>query len=123
MSSLTHATDICEALELPYRIVEMVTGDLGFAAAKKYDVEVWAAGCDEWLEVSSASNTESFQARRANVKYRPADGGKTQPCTHAQRQRAGAAADYDRHHGELSAGGWHDWRAGGAYGRTWVGWK
>ncbi len=72
-----HATDICEALELPYRIVEMVTGDLGFAASKKYDVEVWAAGCAEWLEVSSASNTESFQARRANVKYRPADGGKT----------------------------------------------
>ncbi len=73
-----HATDICKALELPYRIVEMVTGDLGFAASKKYDVEVWAAGCREWLEVSSASNTEAFQARRANVKYRPADGGKAQ---------------------------------------------
>lgn len=71
-----HATDICKALQLPYRIVEMVTGDLGFAAAKKYDVEIWAAGCQEWLEVSSASNTEAFQARRANVKYRPADGGK-----------------------------------------------
>jgi len=71
-----HATDICKALELPYRIVEMVTGDLGFAASKKYDVEIWAAGCQEWLEVSSASNTEAFQARRANVKYRPADGGK-----------------------------------------------
>jgi seryl-tRNA synthetase len=73
-----HATDICEALELPYRIVEMVTGDLGFAAAKKYDVEVWAAGCGEWLEVSSASNTEAFQARRANIKYRPKDGGRAQ---------------------------------------------
>jgi len=73
-----NATDICEALELPYRIVEMATGDLGFAAAKKFDVEVWAAGCGEWLEVSSASNTEAFQARRANVKYRPTDGGRTQ---------------------------------------------
>ncbi len=73
---VVHATDICEALGLPYRIVEMVTGDLGFAAAKKFDVEVWAAGCGEWLEVSSASNTESFQARRANVKYRPQDGGR-----------------------------------------------
>ncbi len=73
-----HATDICKALELPYRIVEMVTGDLGFAATKKYDVEIWAAGCQEWLEVSSASNTEAFQARRANVKYRPAGGGKAQ---------------------------------------------
>ncbi|UCC53230.1 MAG: serine--tRNA ligase [Anaerolineaceae bacterium] len=72
-----HATDICNALELPYRIVEMVTGDLGFAASKKFDVEVWSAGCQEWLEVSSASNTEAFQARRANVKYRPAEGGRT----------------------------------------------
>lgn len=72
-----HASDICEALELPYRIIEMVTGDLGFAAAKKFDVEVWAAGCQEWLEVSSASNCEAFQARRANVRYRPADGSRT----------------------------------------------
>jgi seryl-tRNA synthetase len=71
-----HATDICAALGLPYRLVEIVTGDLGFAAAKKFDVEVWAAGCREWLEVSSASNCEAFQARRANVRYRPADGGR-----------------------------------------------
>jgi seryl-tRNA synthetase len=75
---IVHATDICNALELPYRIVEMATGDLGFQAAKKFDVEVWAAGCEEWLEVSSASNTEAFQARRANVKYRPSDGGRAQ---------------------------------------------
>jgi len=71
-----HATDIAGALGLPWRIIEMVTGDLGFAAAKKFDVEVWAAGCQEWLEVSSASNCEAFQARRANVRYRPADGGR-----------------------------------------------
>lgn len=71
-----HATDICEQLELPYRRIEMVTGDLGFAAAKKFDVEVWAAGCREWLEVSSASNCEAFQARRANVRYRPAGSGR-----------------------------------------------
>ncbi|UCG24679.1 MAG: serine--tRNA ligase, partial [Chloroflexota bacterium] len=71
-----HASDVCEALELPYRLVEMVTGDLGFAASKKYDLEVWAAGCQEWLEVSSCSNCESFQARRANVRYRPSDGGR-----------------------------------------------
>ncbi len=70
------AIDIAEALELPYRLVEMVTGDLGFAAAKKFDLEVYAAGSDEWLEVSSISNTEAFQARRANVRYRPADGGR-----------------------------------------------
>ncbi len=53
----------------------MVTGDLGFVAAKKYDVEMWAPGTGEWLEVSSCSNCEAFQARRANVRYRPqADG-------------------------------------------------
>jgi seryl-tRNA synthetase len=73
-----HASDICEALGLRYRIVEMVTGDLGFAATKKYDLEAWAAGCSEWLEISSCSNCEAFQARRANVKYRPSDGGRTQ---------------------------------------------
>lgn len=70
------ATDICEALGLPYRTVEIVTGDLGFAASKKYDVEIWAAGCQEWLEVSSASNCEAFQARRANVKVRRAETGR-----------------------------------------------
>jgi seryl-tRNA synthetase len=69
---------VCEALNLPYRLVEMVTGDLGFAAAKKYDLEVWAAGCKEWLEVSSCSNCEEFQARRANVRFRPEGGGKPQ---------------------------------------------
>lgn len=69
-----HATDICRALELPYRIIDIVSGDLGFAAAKKYDVEIWAAGCQEWLEVSSASNCEAFQARRANIKFRREDG-------------------------------------------------
>lgn len=72
------ASDVCEALKLPYRKVEMVTGDLGFAAAKKYDLEVWAAGCQEWLEVSSCSNCEDFQARRANVRFRPEGGGKPQ---------------------------------------------
>ena len=71
---LTEATDIANALEIPYRIVDIVSGDLGFAAAKKYDVELWAAGCGEWLEVSSASNCEAFQARRANIRFRPEEG-------------------------------------------------
>ena len=70
------AIDIAEALSCPTGWVEMVTGDLGFAAAKKFDLEVYAAGSDEWLDVSSISNTEAFQARRANVRYRPADGGR-----------------------------------------------
>ncbi len=66
----------CVALGLPYRIKRLCTGDLGIGAAMTYDVEVWAAGCNEWLEVSSVSNDRDFQARRANIKYRPADGGK-----------------------------------------------
>ena len=66
-----NAEDICRALEIPHRVIQMVTGDLGFTAAKKYDVELWAPGCAEWLEVSSCSNVEDFQARRANIRYRP----------------------------------------------------
>ncbi len=72
------AADVCRALALPFRRLEIVTGDLGFSAAKKYDLEVWAAGSREWLEVSSCSNTEAFQARRANIRYRPTEGKKTQ---------------------------------------------
>ena len=72
------ASDICRALKLPFRRLEIVTGDLGFAASKKYDIEVYSPGCDEWLEVSSCSNTEDFQARRANVKYRAEGQKKTQ---------------------------------------------
>ncbi len=71
------ACDICRRLELPHRRLEIVTGDLGFSATKKYDVEVYAPGSAEWLEVSSCSNTETFQARRANVRYRPTEGKKT----------------------------------------------
>lgn len=68
--------DTCRRLGLPTRVVEICTGDLGFAAAKTYDVEVYAAGCGEWLEVSSVSNTEDFQARRANLRYRPHPGAR-----------------------------------------------
>ncbi|MBI1276859.1 MAG: serine--tRNA ligase [Anaerolineaceae bacterium] len=79
LESLTEAAcDICRKLGLHFRRLEIVTGDLGFAATKKYDVEVWSPGCQEWLEVSSCSNDEAFQARRANIKYRPAEGKKTQ---------------------------------------------
>ncbi len=72
-----NAIDICEALGFHYRLLDLATGDISFAMAKTYDIEVWAAGCEEWLEVSSISNAEDYQARRANVKYRPAGGGKT----------------------------------------------
>ena len=66
----------CTALGFTYRVKQLCTGDIGFNSAITYDVEVWAAGCNEWLEVSSVSNVRDFQARRANIKYRPADGGK-----------------------------------------------
>ncbi|NNF04669.1 MAG: serine--tRNA ligase [Rhodothermales bacterium] len=65
-----------ERLELPYRRLLMCTGDMGFTQAKKYDLEVWSAGQERWLEVSSVSNFEGFQARRMLIRYRPADGGK-----------------------------------------------
>jgi len=70
------AEDVCRRLDIPYRVVEMCTGDLGFQAAKKYDLEMWAPGVQEWLEVSSISNVEDFQARRTNLRYRPAPKAK-----------------------------------------------
>jgi len=78
MRLLDNAEDICRQLELPYRVVQMCTGDLSFSAAVKYDIELWANGCQEWLEVSSCSNFLDFQARRANIRFRPTDGGKPQ---------------------------------------------
>ncbi len=71
-----HAEQTCAELGLTYRVKQLCTGDLGFGSAITYDIEVWAPGCAEWLEVSSVSNVRDFQARRANIKYRPADGGK-----------------------------------------------
>ena len=70
------AEAVCQGLGIAYRLVEMCTGDLGFQAAKKYDLEMWAPGVKEWLEVSSISNCTDFQARRANVRYRPERGEK-----------------------------------------------
>lgn len=75
-SLLNDAEDVCRALGLRYRIIQMCTGDLSFTAAIKYDVEVWAAGCNEWLEVSSCSNFKDFQARRANIRFRPEPNAK-----------------------------------------------
>jgi seryl-tRNA synthetase len=70
------AEQTCAELGLPYRIKQLCSGDLGFGATMTYDIEVWSAGCGEWLEVSSISNDTDFQARRANIKYRPQDGSK-----------------------------------------------
>ncbi len=67
---LSEAEEVLQMLELPYRVLQLCTGDLSFAAAKCYDIEVWAPGLDKWLEVSSCSNYESFQARRGNIRFR-----------------------------------------------------
>ncbi|MBI4267321.1 MAG: serine--tRNA ligase [Chloroflexi bacterium] len=72
------AEEVCQKLGLPYRIIQLCTADLGFASTKSYDIEVWAPGCEEWLEASSCSNCGDFQARRANIRYRPAAGEKPQ---------------------------------------------
>jgi seryl-tRNA synthetase len=75
---LKDAEDVCRKLELPYRVRQLCTGDLSFAAAKSFDIDVWAPGCQEWLEVSSCSSCGDFQARRASVRYRPAADAKPQ---------------------------------------------
>ncbi len=70
------AEQVCADLDLTYRVNQLCTGDLGFGARITYDIEVWAPGCEEWLEVSSISNVGDFQARRANIRYRPEEGGR-----------------------------------------------
>jgi len=71
-----HAERVLQLLELPYRVVLLAAGDTGFGSAKTYDLEVWAPGVGKWLEVSSCSNFLDFQARRADIRYRPAPGEK-----------------------------------------------
>jgi seryl-tRNA synthetase len=71
-----HAESILQGLNLPYRVITLCTGDMGFAAAKTYDIEVWLPSQQQYREISSCSNFESFQARRAGIKYRPTGGKK-----------------------------------------------
>ena len=73
-----HAEAILQALELPYRVMNLCAGDLGFSAAKTYDLEVWLPGQNLYREISSCSNFEAFQARRANIRYRPQGQKKTE---------------------------------------------
>ena len=70
------AEKVLQLLGLPYRVMALATGDMGLSAAKTYDLEVWLPGQDAYREISSCSNCEDFQARRANIRYRPAGGGK-----------------------------------------------
>ena len=70
------AEEVCQKLGLPYRISQLNTSELGFASSRSFDIELWAPGCEEWLEVSSCSNCTDFQARRANIRYRPTPDSK-----------------------------------------------
>ncbi|WP_045218237.1 serine--tRNA ligase [Desulfonatronum thioautotrophicum] len=74
---LGHAESILQLLELPYRVITLCTGDMGFSAAKTYDIEVWLPGQNTYREISSCSNFEDFQARRADIRFKPASGSKT----------------------------------------------
>ncbi len=73
-----NAEEICRLLEIPYRVKLLCTGDLGFAARKTYDLEMWAPGVQEWLEVSSCSNVGDFQARRSNIRFKREAGGRNE---------------------------------------------
>ncbi len=77
-SMVANAEEVLRRLELPYRVVLLATGDMGFASAKTYDLEVWLPGQAKYREISSCSNCEAFQARRAGIRYRPAAGGKAE---------------------------------------------
>ena len=79
LESLTaNAEEVLKRLELPYRTVLLCTGDVGFASAKTYDIEVWLPSQKAYREISSCSNTEAFQARRTNIKFRSGGAGKTE---------------------------------------------
>ena len=73
---ISEAADTLRGLGIPYRVVQLAAGDVGFAAADKVDLEAWAPGSGEWLEVTSCGRFNDFQARRANIRFRPADGGR-----------------------------------------------
>ncbi|MEK7714591.1 MAG: serine--tRNA ligase [candidate division NC10 bacterium] len=79
-SMVLNAEEVLKRLEIPYRVVLHCAGDMGFQAAKSYDLEVWLPGQGRYREISSCSNCEAFQARRAEIRYRPAGGGKAEYC-------------------------------------------
>ena len=97
---------ILQKLGLHYRIVEHVTGDLGFSAAKSYDVEVWLPSYGEFKEISSCSNCADFQARRAQIRFRRAGGAKPEFVHTLNGSGLAIGTNVDCDSGELSTGGW-----------------
>ena len=76
-SLVANAEQILQKLGLHYRVMQLCTGDMGFASSKTYDIEVWLPAANEFMEISSCSNTESFQARRSGIRFKP-KGGKSE---------------------------------------------
>ena len=100
-----NAEEVLKRLELPYRTMLLCTGDMGFASAKTYDIEVWLPSQKTYREISSCSNTEAFQARRANIKFRAGGNGKGGVRAHAERLGPGGRPHAGRDSRELSAEG------------------
>ncbi len=101
-----HAEKVLQLLELPYRVMALCSGDIGFSAAKTYDIEVWLPGQSCYREISSCSTFGDFQARRASIRFREDEKGKAGICPHPERLRPGCGAHAGGNSGKLSAGGW-----------------
>ena len=99
-----NAEEVLQKLGLHYRVMVLSTGDMGWSSAKTYDIEVWLPGQQLFREISSCSNFLDYQARRANIRYRPEGAQEDGAGAHAERQRAGDRADVGCDRGELSAG-------------------
>ena len=100
-----NAEEVLQRLKLPYRVMELCTGDMGFGAAKTYDLEVWLPGQNTYREISSCSNCEDFQARRANIRYRKDNKGKPHLRPHAERLWISGRPHAGRGVGKLPAEG------------------
>ena len=100
-----NAEEVLKRLELPYRTVLLCTGDMGFASAKTYDIEVWLPGQNTYREISSCTNTEAFQARRANIRSSGRGNRESRLRAHAERLGPRGGPDADCDPGELPAGG------------------
>ena len=117
---LRRAESMLQELELPYRVLDLCCGDLGGSSARTFDLEAYAPGVDRWLEVSSVSWFRDYQARRANVRFRPAGGWPAPARAHGERLGAGLAAHLGRAGGERAPGRRDGACCPSAWRRTWA---
>ena len=125
-SLVANAEAVLQRLGLHYRVMQLCTADMGFASAKTYDIEVWLPSAGEFMEISSCSNTEAFQARRSGIRFKPPGGKKSEFVHTLEWIGACGGTDVDRAGGKLSAGGWVGRDPGGAaavYGRRADSWR